>query len=188
MTRRPTRRKCRQCNKFFVPDFRNTQRQRFCDQPECRHASKRASQRRWLGKKANRDYFRGQAQVRRVQEWRRAHPGYWRRKTASPADPQTVEPQQGTPPQGSCNVPRSLPGALQDSWLTEAPAFVGLISMVTGSTLQDDIAATSRRLILHGQNILGLKAREPNPSTTPPDHDLQTFAPARAAPSGASGL
>jgi hypothetical protein len=32
---------------------------------------------------------------------------------------------------------------------------VGLISMVTGSTLQEDIAATTRQLLLRGRNILG---------------------------------
>ena len=29
--------------------------------------------------------------------------------------------------------------------------------MITGSTLQEEIEATGRRLILQGQNILGLK-------------------------------
>jgi hypothetical protein len=32
---------------------------------------------------------------------------------------------------------------------------VGLISMMTGSTLQEDIAATTRQLLLRGRNILG---------------------------------
>ena len=50
-----------------------------------------------------------------------------------------------------------MPIALQDFVLTEHPAFVGLISMVTGSTLQEDIAAVGRRLLLRGRNILGLQ-------------------------------
>jgi hypothetical protein len=49
---------------------------------------------------------------------------------------------------------------------------VGLISMVTGITLQEDIATIGRRLLLQGQNILGLQAR---PKTLP--YDSQTTAP-----------
>jgi Flp pilus assembly CpaF family ATPase len=39
--------------------------------------------------------------------------------------------------------------------MSENPVFVGLISLVTGSTLQDDIAATARQLLRRGLNILG---------------------------------
>ena len=37
-----------------------------------------ASQRQWLSKAANKNYFRGPENVRRVQRWRQAHPDYWR--------------------------------------------------------------------------------------------------------------
>jgi len=40
-------------------------------------------------------------------------------------------------------------------WMAQAPPFVGLISMVTGSTLQEDIAATTRQVLLRGRNIPG---------------------------------
>ena len=39
-----TRRKCRCCTKFFVPDARTQDRQRYCSTPACRQASKAASQ------------------------------------------------------------------------------------------------------------------------------------------------
>ena len=55
-------------------DTRNTVRE-----PDCRKASKAASQRAWLAKAQNQDYFRGPENVARVQLWRAAHPGYWRR-------------------------------------------------------------------------------------------------------------
>jgi hypothetical protein len=45
--------------------------------------------------------------------------------------------------------------------------------MVTGSTLQEDIAAVARRLLLQGRNILGLE----NPPEIPPRHDSKTIAP-----------
>ena len=68
------KRKCRHCGQRFDPDFRNAIRQRYCSEPACRKASKSASQRRWLRKPENRDYFRGPEHVQRAQEWRRAHP------------------------------------------------------------------------------------------------------------------
>ena len=61
-----TRRKCRHCAQLFRPDPRNALHQRYCSAPACRRASKAASQRRWLAKAANRDYFRGPELVARV--------------------------------------------------------------------------------------------------------------------------
>ena len=58
MSRR-TRRKCRHCGRLFRPDPRNVRHQRYCSAPACRGASKAASQRRWLAKAENRNYFRG---------------------------------------------------------------------------------------------------------------------------------
>ena len=90
-----------------------------------------------------------------MRAWRKAHPGYWRKKIpvsggAQPADPQAVNPEQT-----SRNVPRALPRTLQDYCLAQEPAFIGLLSMFTGSTLQEDIQGFTRRLIEQGCNILG---------------------------------
>lgn len=165
MSRPQTRRKCRCCNQFFFPDPRNEDRQRYCSKPACRQASKAASQRRWLSKDGNGDYFRGADQVRRVQLWRQSHPGYWKRKNPSSQGAQALDAQRANPDQSSCNVPRGLLGTLQDYCLAQDPAFVGLISMVTGSTLQEDIAATARQLLLRGRNILGGVIPETTPTT-----------------------
>jgi hypothetical protein len=75
-------RNCRHCGDLFRPDPRNRRHQRYCCKSACRKASKTASQRRWLDKAQNRDYFRGAANVERVRTWRAAHPGYWRRPGA----------------------------------------------------------------------------------------------------------
>jgi hypothetical protein len=168
MSHPQSRRKCRCCTKFFVPDPRTADRQRYCSKPPCQQASKAASQRRWLSKAGNGDYFRGADQVRRVQLWRQSHPGYWKRRNPSSQGTQAVELQTANPDQSSCNVPRALPGTLQDYCLAQDPAFVGLISMVTGITLQEDIAATSRQLLLRGRNILGFMIPETMQSTTKP--------------------
>ena len=168
MSHPQTRRKCCCCTKFFIPDPRTEDRQRYCSRPACRQASKAASQRRWLSKNGNGDHFRGAEEVRRVQLWRKSHPGYWKRKTPSSEGTQAVDRQPTNPDQSSCNVPRGLPSTLQDYCLAQDPAFVGLISMVTGSTLQEDIAATARQLLLRGRNILGFVLPETTQTTIQP--------------------
>jgi len=160
MSRRLTGRKCRCCKIFFRPDYRNTSHQHYCSAPACRQASKLASQRRWRHTASGREYFRGEQEVRRVQEWRRQHPGYWKKQKSRSEQAQVPDSKSVNLEQTSRNVPSSGLRTLQDFCLTQDPAFVGLISLVTGSTLQDDIAATARKLLLRGQNILGLKTLE----------------------------
>lgn len=172
MSRSTTRRKCRHCSSFFLPDPRAADRQRYCSDPECQQASQRASQRRWLSKNGNGDYFRGPRAVERVQAWRKLHPGYWRRQTPAFRKGQASDIQAANPGHSSGNVPRGLPRTLQEECLTQDPAFVGLISMVTGSTLQEEIASTARQLLLRGRNILGFVS--PQTTQTNPDHDQQT--------------
>lgn len=77
--KRYRKRKCRHCRELFHPDARNLRHQHYCSKPACRKASKASSQRRWLGKAQNRDYFRGAANVQRVRAWRAAHRAYWKR-------------------------------------------------------------------------------------------------------------
>ena len=178
MSGQPTRRKCRCCKNVFRPDPRNGHHQQYCSAPACRQASKQASQRRWRQTKFGRDYFRGQEEVRRVQEWRRAHPGYWNRQKSHSGKGQHPDNQAVNPEQTSRNVPASDLRTLQDFCLTQHPAFVGLISMVTGSTLQDDIATTARLLLIRGQNILGLKNPGQPSSATLTSYE-QASAPTR---------
>ena len=152
--RRPrTKRKCKHCQTFFDPDPRSVRRQRYCAQPACRQASKAASQRRWLHKPANRDYFTGPTQVERVRQWRKAHPAYWRRQGsrvphALQDDSTRQEPQKQPLADGL------TPYALQDVFFMQPAVFVGLLAHLTGLALQDDIAATARRLQQLGRDIL----------------------------------
>jgi hypothetical protein len=184
MSRPHTRRKCRCCTKLFSPDPRTQDRQRYCSQRPCQQASKAASQRRWLSKDGNGDLFRGEHEVSRVQIWRKSHPGYWKRKNPSSQGTQAVDGQLANINQSSRNVPRGLPSTLQDDCLSQNPAFVGLISMFTGSTLQEDIAVTTRQLLLRGRNILGCVIPEPTQTTLMPIYHVHQTpaAPATAAP------
>ena len=166
-------RQCRCCKELFAPEQRNAYHQFYCSKPLCRRASKAASQRRWLAKPANRDYFRGQENVQRVQQWRHAHPGYWRKKSAPSA------PTQATKAPAAQGVerdrvlvthPDQSSSTLQDVCLADHPVFIGLISMFTGSALQEDIASTTRKLEARGRDILGLGV----PAKSQPVYDYQT--------------
>lgn len=179
MSSKPHRRKCRCCKLFFTPDVHNPGHQLFCLSPDCRRASKARSQRCWLKKPGNKNYFRDEANVKRVQEWRKAHPEYWKRPKSISNQDQPTDSKALNPGTTSCNASSRDLVALQDFALTEHPAFVGLISMVTGSTLQDHIAQVGRNLLIQGKNILG-QAREINP------YDLQKTDPTRSRPAGAA--
>jgi len=175
------RRKCRHCREFFRPDYRNSHHQHYCQKADCRRASKVASQQRWLHHSGNQDYFRGPQHVRRVQEWRQAHPGYWRPKEQKSAQGQAPATQQVNPGQSSCNVRPSPLGTLQDYCLAQEPEFIGLISMVTGSTLQEDIAATVRQLLNRGQSILRHRLSNSRSMQLCFDYDCQASVAAGAA-------
>ena len=153
MTRR-RRRKCRKCGELYEPDPRNTYHQKFCSKPECRMASKNASQNRWRVSPKGRDYFNGAANVLRVQAWRKTHPGYWRKQRKKPVAlqdlswPQTLDIVE--------DKPGLKPRALQDLIGLQGSLLLGLIANLTGSPLQENIASTTHRLILLGHQIRGL--------------------------------
>lgn len=178
------RRKCCCCKVFFRPDYRNGYHQRYCPAEACRRASKAASQKRWLRKPHNRDYFRGAENSQRVREWRQRHPGYWRRKSARAGPNASSSSATSSAEQSSCNAPPQNSRTLQDVCLLQDPVVVGLISMLTGSTLQEDIASTARRLQARGRDILGLGT--PGMTEQEARHDHQTSDSSRpAAPDSA---
>ena len=72
--------KCLCCNEKFHHDARNRRHQQYCAKDACRKASKVARQARWLAKPENLDHWKGPENVQRVQEWRKANPGYSRRR------------------------------------------------------------------------------------------------------------
>lgn len=182
-------RACCHCREEFIPDRRNRDRQRYCGRGECRAASKAASQRRWLKKPQNRGYFRGRHHTERVRKWRRDHPGYWK---GSPPRPSPA-PKEGSSTQALDNQPlkasRDLvtgEGPLQDLSMPQVLIVVGLISMITGSTLQDDIAELIRRLEDRGRDILGMGPGMENERTT--SYDNQTPDPAGPVAPGPAEL
>jgi hypothetical protein len=171
-------RKCPCCLEKFHPDARNRRHQQYCSKDACRKASKSARQARWLAKEENRDYFRGEANCERVRQWRAANPGYWRRKTPAAADA-LQDDSNPQPVENDAVAPSAAPCALQDVLLLQPALLVGLISVVTGHALQDDIAASARSFLVRGRDILRMvpgshdiadyeKHRPPMPRTAAP--------------------
>jgi hypothetical protein len=153
MTRRIRKPKCKHCTEFFPPDYRNAKRQKFCSKPGCRKASKADSQRRWLQKPENQNYFRGSHNVNRVRQWRKDHPRYWQRKV--PAESDALQDPLHENIMEKQTVEGLLPKhALQDLLALQHPVFIGLIAQLTGSTLQDDIANTLHRMQRLGNDVL----------------------------------
>jgi len=156
----PRKRKCLHCKTFYHPDHRNVTRQRFCSKPKCRHASKVDAQQRWRQKPDNLDYFKGKTHVARVQQWRLEHPGYWRPKAAeggetSDALQDALTPQSHENQTVEALLPTDPKDALQDAFFIQPAVFIGLISHLTGHTLQENIEVTIRRLQQLGGDILG---------------------------------
>jgi hypothetical protein len=171
------RRTCASCGESFLPDPRNAHRQRYCTQPACRAASKRASQAKWLAKEENRSYHRGPAAVARVRAWRQAHPGYSRRKTSLPSASFAAELSPDRPPAeaattapvstSACNASPSLPvrsgtplqdllgSPLQEILSAQPYVLIGLIGHLWDCSLQEDIVSAGTRLLQLGRDICG---------------------------------
>jgi hypothetical protein len=172
--------KCLHCGELFRPDARNRGRQRYCRAPGCQKASKAASQRAWLSKRGNEDYFRGAYNAARVRAWQAAHPGYWKKRRRKGAGTlQEASPAQSADTQKVAGADGE--GVLQDLLTLQAPVVVGLIAHLTGSVLQEDIAAIARHLHSRGRAVMGIDVRRSDHDHAKTHHRFAAGA-ARAAP------
>jgi hypothetical protein len=139
-----------------MPNARHFHDQTYCTKPECCHASKLASHRRWYLSEKGREYRDPEENKRRVREWRKEHPHYWRHTGKGP--PGALQDTKKSELVDSQVVASSLNGgALQDMNFLQPALVVGLMAQLTGTALQDTIAETSRRLVILGQDILGIR-------------------------------
>ena len=175
--------KCLNCNEKHPCDPRNVGRQSYCPKPDCRRASKAESQRRWTGKEENANYFLGAENCERVRRWRKEHPGYWRKKKPGREDAlqetlnlQEPEPKEVVKPVGQ--------DALQDVCLAQPALLVGLISIMTGHLLQEDIAASVRSFLTRGEDILRMTPKGP----TFPNYENQTDFVSRTAEASTTAI
>lgn len=158
--RKIKKKKCRHCRRLFEPDHRNRKKQNYCEKSPCRKASKKASQKKWLRKPENEDYFRSSDNVERVQEWRKGTPKYWKRTKRSTTlqDLLIVQPAENKENIHQKNA-QAQNHALQDLLMAQSPVIIGLIYNLTGSALQEDIANTLLRMQQFGQEILFSKTQ-----------------------------
>jgi hypothetical protein len=89
-----------------------------------------------------------------VQQWRKSNPGYWKKKPSISQRTPAAESQPLEQVQKSCNASNGLTRPLQDVCLVQHPVFIGLLSVIVGSALQEEIATTLRQLQIQGQKIL----------------------------------
>jgi hypothetical protein len=128
MKKKIRRRRCKHCKDLYKPDFRNIGRQKFCNKPECKIASKKHSQQKWLIQPKNRDHFSGLENVIRVQQWREQNPGYWKRKK----NKKSVS---------------LIDGALQETLSVKTVTGKGFLSDLIRNVLQDSLSAKTLVII-----------------------------------------
>jgi len=147
------RKKCRNCKKLFVPDPRNRKKQKYCSKPECRGASKKASQEKWLSKPQNKNYFRGPTNVARVMQWREQNPEYRKRKPEK--DKNVLQDHLiAQPAENKEDKAQNASFVLQDFLIMQPSVIIGLIANFTGHVLQDDISKTLLSMQQLGLDIL----------------------------------
>ena len=148
-------RKCLHCHTFFKPNPRSKGRQKYCSTPECQKVSKSASQKKWLQKAQNKNYFCGSENVQRVQQWRSNHPKYWKTVQQSIDNKLPLQDTlitQLTDMQGKIGILNANP--LQEILMAQPTVLIGLIAHLTGSALQDEIVETGRKLRELGEDFL----------------------------------
>ena len=181
--------RCRHCKTLFHPNPRNIKNQRYCSEPDCRKASKFASQRRWARK--NRSYFRNKENVARVQAWREKHPGYTKSELKilenTPAEPlqeSTIPPLQDLIIDKTFNnqvvKEHFTTQTLRDLISSQPLVLIGLIAKMTGFTLQDSIDSYARNLVILANDILSPSV----PQQTGGQYDAKTSDLSEKSPPG----
>ena len=184
MCKRIRMRKCKHCGKRFEPDHRNVKRQKYCSEPDCQRVSKAASHRRWLNHPKNRDYFKGPENVQRVQQWRKANPGYSRRQGAK-APKALQDVLNGNTMQIQEYRSILIESPLQEVLSAKDEVLIGLIATLIDGALQDDIALAASKMKQLGRDILfppnhfqgGVHVQEASisPKAGPPNFEAVQF-------------
>jgi hypothetical protein len=151
------RRRCLHCEQLFYRHPRTRAQQKYCAEPPCQAASKKASQQRWLQKPENQAYFRGAHHVNRVQAWRQGQRRGGRLQ-------ETIRQQ---PVESARKISN---WTLQETIPREAAETVELKGCWEALALQDSIGIEARG---------GKTLRRPTPRTQEPPVDDQSKNPDR---------
>lgn len=147
------KRNCCHCKKLYRPNKYNHDRQSYCLKDECQKARSRKNRLNWKSREENRDYFKGPWNVDRVKEWRAKNFGYWKRSGGKkPLQTAAISEHTGNE--------RDTKNALQTVDSTQLFLITGLISHITGDTLQAAVLKKANYFILKGQNLLNQKTQK----------------------------
>ena len=151
MKKKTRQHRCKNCEDLFKPDPRNLKRQKFCKKSDCKIASKRYSQQKWLEKPKNKDHFSGPVNVTRVQQWRQENPGYWKRKKVKNANPLIKDALQETLSANSLTdkgfSSDLIQTALQDSLSSKTLVIISFDTQLNKTALQDIIDITDQGVV-----------------------------------------
>ena len=158
MKKKIRRRRCKNCDDLYKPDPRNLKRQKFCHKPECKIASKKYSQQKWLLQPKNKDHFSGPANVIRVQQWREKSPGYWKQKKSkkkiSLVEGALQETLSAKTVTGKGFSSALIQNALQDSLSSKTLVIIGFDIQLNKTALQDIIDITDQEAVKLVPNVL----------------------------------
>ena len=145
------RRKCQHCKEFYLPDRRNLHHQRYCAEAACRNRAKRKVSAAGCKNRRTKTTSAARKIASVSKSGENAIPVLAQKE---PSTPRTVTRSLHDSVAQDEEVKRiEISDALQDVLVMQPAVMVGLISMMTGSALQEDIAATTRRCC-KGQDIL----------------------------------
>jgi len=141
-------RRCAHCSRLFIVEPRLGGRHRFCADPACKDACHQLARKKWLKENGGKSYFRGAHTVERVREWRRCHPGYWKRRRSSTHR----WPIDFVLSRELALVVKEV--ALQESIDTNFTLKITALSRFSKVALQESIAKKPRLLMMRGHVIL----------------------------------
>jgi len=158
MKKKTRQRRCQNCHDLYMPDSRHLKRQKFCNKPECKAASKKYSQQKWLNKPKNRDYFLGSEHVTRVRQWRHDNPDYGKPKKST-KKPFLIgdalqEMKTGKTIAGKGSSIDLIQIPLQDLISAKTIVFIGFDTHLNKIALQDIIDVSDQESVKLTPNIL----------------------------------
>ena len=149
------KRKCLCCGYFFPPDHRNVRHQHYCSKPACRKESKSSKSAPLAATSREPKLLPRPGKPPACQRLAQSQSRLLAQKEVFQTQVAYNEELN----------PRVTPDALQDLFSMQPAMVVGLISMMTGSALQEDIASTVGVLVRKGRDILDMN---PGSETTRP--------------------
>lgn len=143
---------CRNCGRYFIPDRFNSQHQHYCSDPECRHASSKASKKKYRNKRYKSEEYR-KAESQRVKNCQLKRPDYYRKRKKNTKKVSETEVLRDI---AQVEKLQNDIGVLRDIAIWQDAVIKGLISTMTDGVLRDDIGVVCNRLYDRGKEISGI--------------------------------